>query len=71
MDKESSRVIGMRLLALKTKQSIVSFLAPRAQPQPRLLLENNPGKCSAVRRSCFLPHSTDIDYKLLALNPPA
>ncbi len=30
-----------------------------------LLLDNNPGKCSAVRRSCFLPHSTDIDYKLL------
>ncbi len=24
-----------------------------------------PGKSTAVRRSCFLPHSTDIDYKLL------
>ncbi len=28
-------------------------------------MENNPGKCTGVRRSCFLPHSTDIDYKLL------
>ncbi len=41
------------------------FFGPPAQPRPRLLLENNPGKSSAVRRSCFLPHSTDIDYKLL------
>ncbi len=24
-----------------------------------------PGKGTAVRRSCFLPHSTDIDYRLL------
>ncbi len=32
---------------------------------PRLLLENYSGKSTAVRRSCFLPHSTDIDYKLL------
>ncbi len=50
----------------KTKQSILSFLAPPFSGLGQgLLLENNPGKSSAVRRSCFLPHSTDIDYKLL------
>ncbi len=50
---------------LKDKTINLTFFVPRTQPRPRLLLENNPGKYSAVRRSCFLPHSTDIDYKLL------
>ncbi len=33
MDKESSRGIGMRLLALKTKQINLVFFGPRAQPR--------------------------------------
>ncbi len=46
--------------------AILSFLAP-----PFIGLGQgccwkiNPGKSTAVRRSCFLPHSTDIVYKLL------
>ncbi len=45
--------------------NLIFFGSPAQWPRPRLLLENNPGKSTAVRRSCFLPHSTDIDYKLL------
>ncbi len=46
--------------------AILSFLAP---PHSGLgqgcCWKIYPGKSTAVRRSCFLPHSTDIDYKLL------
>ncbi len=45
--------------------AILSLFGSPYQHRPRLLLENNPGKSTAVRRSCFFPHSTDIDYKLL------
>ncbi len=66
MDRESSRGIGMRLLAPRqNNRNLIFFGSPVQWPWPRLLLENYPGKSTAVRCSCFLPHSTDIDYKLL------
>ncbi len=66
MDRESSRGIGMRLLAPRQNNcNLIFFGSPAQWPWPRLLLENYSGKSTAVRRSCFLPHSTDIDYKLL------
>ncbi len=66
MDKESSRGIGMRLLAPRlNNRNLIFFGSPAQWPRLRLLLENNPGKSTAVRCSCFLPHSTDIYYKLL------
>ncbi len=59
MDKESSRGIGMRLLEVKT---ILSFLAPSHSGLGKVGAGKiTPGKGTAVRRSCFLPHSTDID----------
>ncbi len=53
MDKESSRGIGMQLLAPRqNNRNLIFFGSPEQQPRPRLLLENNPGKSTAVRRSC-------------------
>ncbi len=50
----------------KQSQSYL-FLAPPYQHWPGKVAVGNLslGKNTAVRRSCFLPHSTDIDYKLL------
>ncbi len=50
----------------KQSQSYL-FLAPPYQHCPGKVAVGNLslGKNTAVRRSCFLPHSTDIDYKLL------
>ncbi len=68
MDKESSRGIGMRLLAPSLNYRNLIFFG---SPVPALALakgavgKSTLGKNTAVRRSCFLPHSTDIDYKLL------
>ncbi len=50
--------IGMRLLAPKTKQSYL-FLAPLQWPWQGCCW-NLPRESNAVRRSCFLPHPTDI-----------
>ncbi len=49
------------------KQSQSYLLAPPYQHWPGKVAVGNVslGKNTAVRRSCFLPHSTDIDYKLL------
>ncbi len=56
MDKESSRGIGMRLLAPRlNNRNLIFFGSPEQQPRPRPLLENNPGKSTAVRRSCVPP----------------
>ncbi len=42
------------------------FMAPSHSGLAKVaVVKITPGKGSAVRRSCFLPHSTDIDYKLL------
>ncbi len=42
------------------------FLAPSHSGLAKVAVGKiTPGKGTAVRRSCFLPHSTDIDYKLL------
>ncbi len=68
MDKESSRGIGMRLLAPRQNNRNLIFFGSPYQPRPRLLWKIYPGKSTAVRRSCFLPHSTDIDYKLLHIH---
>ncbi len=52
------------------------FLAPSHSGLAKVAAGKiTPGKGTAVRRSCFLPHSTDIDYKLLhthmhSLPPP-
>ncbi len=58
MDRESSCGIGMRLLPQdKTSQSYLFWLPCKQHwPWPRLLLEINPGKSTAVRRSCVPPH---------------
>ncbi len=58
MDKESSRGIGMRLLAPRlNNRNLIFFGSPVTAdwPRPRLLLEINPGKITAVRRSCVPP----------------
>ncbi len=57
MDKESSRGIGMRLLAPRLNNRNLIFSAPLNQhwPRPRPLLENQPWKSTAVRRSCVPP----------------
>ncbi len=65
MDKESSRGIGIRLLALRQNNRNLIFLAPSHSGLKVAAGKITPGKGTAVRRSCFLPHSTDIDYKLL------
>ncbi len=65
---ESSRGIGMRLLAPWQNNRNLIFFGSPYQPRPRLLWKMYPGKSTAVRRSCFLPHSTDIDYKLLQIH---
>ncbi len=65
---ESSRGIGMRLLAPWQNNRNLIFFGSPYQPRPRLLWKMYPGKSTAVRRSCFLPHSTDIDYKLLHIH---
>ncbi len=68
MDKESSHGIGMRLLAPRQNNLNLIFFGSPYQPRPRLLWKIYPGKSTAVRRSCFLPHCTDIDYKLLHIH---
>ncbi len=66
MDKESSRGIGMWLLAPRQNNLFLSFLAPPHSGLGQACCwKIYHGKSTAVRRSCFLPHSTDIDYKLL------
>ncbi len=65
MDKESSCGIGKRLLAPRLNNRNLIFLAPRTSLGQGCCWKINPGKSTAVRRSCFLPQSTDIDYKLL------
>ncbi len=66
MDRESSRGIGMRLLAPRQNNRNLIFLAPSHSGLAKVAAGKiTPGKGTAVRRSCFLPHSTDIDYKLL------
>ncbi len=66
MDKESSCGIGMRLLAPRqNNQSYLFWLPIPAGLGQGCCWKINPGKSTAVRRSCFHPHSTDIDYKLL------
>ncbi len=65
MDKESSCGIGMRLLALRQNNRL-SVLAPSHSGLGKVAAGKiTPGKGTAVRCSCFLPHYTDIDYKLL------
>ncbi len=67
MDKESSRGIGMRLLAPRLNNCNLIFLAPLNQhcPWPRLLLENQPWEehCSEtlLRSSPIL--QTPADYR--------
>ncbi len=62
-DKESSRGIGMRLLAPRQNKS-QSYLFRLPSTSTGLghgrCWKINPGKSTAVRRSAFLPHSTDI-----------
>ncbi len=58
MDRESSLQKLECLLAPKTKQSYL-FLAPLQWPWQGCCW-NLPRECNAVRRSCFLPHPTDI-----------
>ncbi len=72
MDKESSRGIGMWLLAPRLNNCNLIFLAPLNQhwPRPRLLLENQPWEehCSEtlLRSSPIL--QTPADYKLLHIH---
>ncbi len=50
----------MRLLAPRQSQSYLFWL-PRTVALAKVAAEKmTPGKGTAVRRSCFLPHSTDI-----------
>ncbi len=81
MDKESSRGIGMRLLAPRLNNRNLIF---SGSPLPALALAKaavgkiNPEKSTAVRRSCVPPpfhrhllitHThTDTDYKLLHIH---
>ncbi len=66
MDRESSRGIGMWLLAPRlNNRNLIFFGSPAQWPRPRLLLENHPWEEHCSETLCFLPHSTDIDYKLL------
>ncbi len=56
--QESSRGIGMRLLAPRlNNRNLIFFGSPVTAdwPRPRLLLEINPRKSTAVRRSCVPP----------------
>ncbi len=72
MDKESSRGIGMRLLAPRLNNRNLIFSAPLNQhwPRPRPLLENQPWEehCSVtlLRSSPIL--QTPADYKLLHIH---
>ncbi len=72
MDKESSRGIGMRLLAPRLNNRNLIFSAPLNQhwPRPRPLLENQPWEehCSEtlLRSSPIL--QTPADYKLLHIH---
>ncbi len=66
MDRESSRGIGMRLLAPRQNNRNLIFWLPCTVASAKAADGFfYPGKSTAVRRSCFFPHSTDIDYKLL------
>ncbi len=72
MDKESSRGIGMRLLAPRLNNRNLIFPAPLNQhwPRPRPLLENQPWEehCS-VTLLCSSPIlQTPADYKLLHIH---
>ncbi len=68
MDKESSRGIGMRLLAPRLNNRNLIFSAPPNQhwPRPRPLLENQPWKehCSVtlLRSSPILKTAADYTY---------
>ncbi len=68
MDKESSRGIGMRLLAPRLNNRNLIFSAPPNQhwPRPRPLLENQPWKehCSEtlLRSSPILKTAADYTY---------
>ncbi len=68
MDKESSRGIGMRLLAPRLNNRNLIFSAPPNQhwPRPRPLLENQPWEehCSVtlLRSSPILKTAADYTY---------
>ncbi len=71
MDKESSRGIGMWLLAPRLNNRILIFFG---SPVPALAsAKAAAGKSTLVRALqwdalAFLPHSTDTDYKLLHIH---
>ncbi len=66
MDRESSRGIGMRLLAPRlNNRNLIFFGSPEQQPRPRSLLEIPLGRALQWDALAFLPLCTDTDYKLL------